>query len=55
MFVHLCRCGLFLRSDVEVQAHAIHTKHSSFSESAEEINPLSKDERDKQLKMSITF
>ena len=44
-----CRCGKLLRNEDEVQYHAAKTQHSSFSESTDEVKPLSKEEKEAQL------
>ena len=45
------RCGKLLRSEIDVQAHAAKTGHSSFSESTEEIKPLTAEEKARQLEL----
>ena len=42
-------CGKLLRSELDVQAHAARSGHSNFSESTEEIKPLSEEEKQEQL------
>jgi hypothetical protein len=42
-------CGKLLRSENEVQLHASRSGHSSFSESTEEVKPLTEEERQAQL------
>lgn len=42
-------CGKFLRTEMEAQAHAARTQHSSFSESTEVIKPLTAEEKKEQL------
>ena len=42
------RCGKLLRSETEVQRHAVHTQHLNFSESTEEIKPLTEEEKKEQ-------
>lgn len=42
------RCGKLLRSEAEVQRHAAHTQHLNFSESTEEIKPLTEEEKKEQ-------
>lgn len=42
-------CGKLLRNEDEVQYHAAKTQHSSFSESTDEVKPLSKEEKEAQL------
>lgn len=42
-------CGKLLRNEDEVQFHAAKTQHSSFSESTDEVKPLSKEEKEAQL------
>ncbi|KAI6648501.1 hypothetical protein LOD99_8133 [Oopsacas minuta] len=42
-------CGKQLRSTVEAETHAARTGHSSFSESAESVKPLTQEEREQQL------
>lgn len=42
-------CGKLLRSEMEVQAHAARTQHASFSESTEEIKPLTEEEKREKL------
>lgn len=41
-------CGKLLKSEVDVQAHAARTQHASFSESTEEIKPLTEEEKEAQ-------
>ncbi|XP_064600426.1 UBX domain-containing protein 1-like [Liolophura sinensis] len=41
-------CGKLLKSDVDAQAHAARTQHTSFSESTEEIKPLTEEEKREQ-------
>ena len=41
-------CGKLLRSELEVQTHAARTQHKNFSESTEEIKPLSEEEKKAQ-------
>jgi len=43
------RCGKLLKDSEAVQFHAAKTEHSSFSESVEEIKPLSATEKKEQL------
>ncbi|RUS77393.1 hypothetical protein EGW08_014839, partial [Elysia chlorotica] len=42
-------CGKLLKSEMDAQAHAARTQHSSFSESVEEIKPLTEEEKKEQL------
>lgn len=42
-------CGKRLRSENDVQLHAARSGHSNFSESAEEIKPLTEEEKKQQL------
>ena len=49
LFLLSCRCGKLLKGELEVQAHAMKTQHSSFSESTEEIKPLTAEEKKEQL------
>ncbi|XP_050404145.1 UBX domain-containing protein 1 [Patella vulgata] len=42
-------CGKLMKSELDVQAHAARTQHSSFSESTEEIKPLTEEEKKIQL------
>lgn len=42
-------CGKLLRSEMEAQAHAARTQHSSFSESTDVIKPLTAEEKREQL------
>ncbi|ESO86202.1 hypothetical protein LOTGIDRAFT_207116 [Lottia gigantea] len=42
-------CGKLMKSELDVQAHAARTQHSSFSESTEEIKPLTEEEKKQQL------
>lgn len=42
-------CGKLLQSEMEVQAHAARTQHASFSESTEEIKPLTEEEKREKL------
>ena len=43
-------CGRLLRSTIEAEAHAAKTSHSNFSESTEEIKPLTEEEKKQKLK-----
>ena len=43
-----CRCGKLLKSELDAQAHAARTQHASFSESVEEIKPLTEEEKAEQ-------
>ena len=45
----ICRCGKLLKSEIDAQAHAARTQHDSFSESTEEIKPLTEEEKKQQL------
>ncbi|XP_076463982.1 UBX domain-containing protein 1-like [Babylonia areolata] len=38
-------CGKLLKSELDAQAHAARTQHASFSESVEEIKPLTEEEK----------
>jgi hypothetical protein len=54
----LCRCGKLLKSELDAQAHAARTQHASFSESTEEIKPLTEEEKEEQrlkLVFSVQF
>lgn len=42
-------CGKLLKSEADAQAHAARTQHSNFSESVEEIKPLTEEEKKVQL------
>ncbi|CAD5113694.1 DgyrCDS2854 [Dimorphilus gyrociliatus] len=42
-------CGKSFRSPSDAEAHAIRTKHANFSESTEEVRPLTKEEKEAQL------
>ncbi|KAK3702567.1 hypothetical protein RRG08_042560 [Elysia crispata] len=42
-------CGKLLKSEMDAQAHAARTQHSNFSESIEEIKPLTEEEKKEQL------
>ncbi|XP_046343437.1 UBX domain-containing protein 1-like [Haliotis rufescens] len=42
-------CGKLLRSEMDAQAHAARTQHASFSESTEEIKPLTDEEKKQKL------
>ncbi|GFR72421.1 UBX domain-containing protein 1 [Elysia marginata] len=42
-------CSKLLKSELDAQAHAAKTQHSSFSESVEEIKPLTEEEKKEQL------
>ena len=42
-------CETLLKSSVEAQAHATRTGHSNFSESTEEIKPLTEEEKKAKL------
>lgn len=42
-------CGKLLKSENDAQVHAARTKHTNFSESVEEIKPLTEEQRKAQL------
>ncbi|XP_061174801.1 UBX domain-containing protein 1-like [Saccostrea echinata] len=42
-------CGKLLKNEMDAQAHAARTQHDSFSESTEEIKPLTEEEKKVQL------
>lgn len=44
-------CGKLLKGEMDVQAHAARTQHSQFSESVEEIKPLTTEEKAEQMKI----
>jgi len=44
-----CSCGKLLKSEDEVQLHATRTGHANFSESVEEVKPLTEEEKKAQL------
>ena len=46
---NLNRCGKLLRTELDAQAHAARTQHTQFSESTEEIRPLTEEEKKAQL------
>ncbi|XP_060070894.1 UBX domain-containing protein 1-like [Ylistrum balloti] len=43
-------CGKLLKGEMDAQAHAARTQHSQFSESVEEIKPLTAEEKAEQLR-----
>lgn len=43
-------CGKLLKSAAEAELHAARSNHTSFSESAEEVKPLTQEEKDLQMK-----
>lgn len=43
------RCGKLLKSELDAQAHAARTQHDQFSESTEEVKPLTEEEKKIQL------
>jgi len=45
----LCSCGKLLKSENEVQLHATRSGHTNFSESVEEVKPLTEEEKQAQL------
>ena len=47
--INVCRCGKLLRDADAVQFHAAKTQHSSFSESTDEVKPLTKEEKEAQM------
>ena len=49
MYVYLCRCGKLFKSELDAQAHAARTQHANFSESVDEIKPLTEEEKKAQL------
>ena len=49
LYIVCCRCGKLLRDADAVQFHAAKTQHSSFSESTDEVKPLSKEEKEAQM------
>ena len=44
-----CSCGKLLRTTEAAELHANRTGHANFSESTDEIKPLSADEKEKQM------
>ncbi|CAL1283829.1 unnamed protein product [Larinioides sclopetarius] len=48
-------CNKKFRTDSEVEFHAVKTGHQSFSESSEEIKPLSEEEKKEQIKKLETI
>jgi len=42
-------CGKLLKSEDEAQLHASRSGHANFSESVEEVKPLTEDEKQAQL------
>ncbi|XP_065919775.1 UBX domain-containing protein 1-A-like [Dysidea avara] len=42
-------CGKILKDELAAQAHAARTKHQNFSESADEVKPLTEEEKKAQL------
>jgi len=42
-------CGKLLKSENEVQLHATRSGHTNFSESTEEVKPLTEEEKKAQL------
>ena len=44
-----CRCGKLFKSELDAQAHAARTQHANFSESVDEIKPLTEEEKKAQL------
>ncbi|XP_005106367.1 UBX domain-containing protein 1-A [Aplysia californica] len=42
-------CGKLLKSEIDAQAHAARTQHTDFSESTEEIKPLTEEEKKEQM------
>ena len=38
-------CGKKFKSELDAQAHAARTKHTNFSESTEEIKPMTEEEK----------
>jgi len=47
--VDVCSCGKLLKSEDEVQLHATRSGHTNFSESVEEVKPLTEEEKKAQL------
>ena len=45
-------CGKQLRSEQDAQAHAARSKHTNFSESTEDVRPLTAEEKQEQLAKS---
>lgn len=43
-------CGKLFKSEVEIEFHAAKTGHQSFSESTEEVQPLTEEEKREQIK-----
>lgn len=43
------RCGKLLKSAEAAEAHAVRSGHSQFSESVEEVKPLTEEEKQAQL------
>lgn len=44
------RCNKKFRTDSEIEFHAVKTGHQTFSESTEEIKPLSEEEKMEQMR-----
>ncbi|KAH9514237.1 UBX domain-containing protein 1, partial [Bulinus truncatus] len=42
-------CGKLLKSEMDAQAHAARTQHANFTESTDEIKPLTEEEKKQQL------
>jgi UBX domain-containing protein 1/4 len=49
VFVDVIRCGKLLKSTEAAEVHAARSGHSQFSESVEELKPLSEEEKQAQL------
>jgi len=45
----MCSCGKLLKSENEAQLHATRSGHTNFSESVEEVKPLTEEEKKAQL------
>ena len=49
MVRRVCSCGKLLKSEDEAQVHATRSGHTNFSESVEEVKPLTEEEKKAQL------
>jgi uncharacterized UBP type Zn finger protein len=48
------QCGKLLKSEKQAQTHAMKTGHSQFSESVEEIKPLTEEEKKEQQRKFVS-
>ena len=53
--VFVLSCNRLFRSEIEAEVHATKTGHSNFSESVDEIKPLTDEEKQAQLVKQVNL